>query len=243
VQLLANTFKTYQCPSSPSTNRMLSVPNGTTGIKYVNAIVPGTNPSGSPGSYTYAETTYAAGQDYNLFAADYAPMVGLSDSGSGVVALGMVPGMAVSNLPAAGAMTQNRVTKIVELVDGTSNTTLLSELAGRPNFYAGRNPIGSINDAPPVGIAAKDRFDYNWTSGDFEIKLKGTKANGSALAAGDQPCVMNCSNKGEGIYSFHSGGANILFADGSIRFVRDSLTAPQLAGLITANFGEVVSID
>jgi prepilin-type processing-associated H-X9-DG protein len=51
---------------------------------------------------------------------------------------------------------------------------------------------------------------------------------------------MNCDNQQGDIYSFHTGGANILFADGSVRFVRDSITLNTLAALVTKSGGEVV---
>ncbi len=238
--LLANTFKIYQCPSTAESNRMISVPNGTTGIKYVNKIVPGVNPLWASNKWNYVETTYTTSQDYNLFAADYAPLVQLSDSGSGVVALGMVPGMTTANLPVRGALIQNQITPILSITDGTTNTVMYGELAGRPGLYRGRNRVEDVN----VNVAAKDRFDYNWTSGDFEIKVKGNKPDGTNLAAGDTSAKMiNANNYGDGAYSFHTGGANFLFCDGSVRFLRDSITPAQMVAFTTASFGEIVNAD
>jgi prepilin-type processing-associated H-X9-DG protein len=51
---------------------------------------------------------------------------------------------------------------------------------------------------------------------------------------------MNCNNLQGDVYSFHPSGANICFADGSVRFVRDSITLQTLAALVTKSSQEVV---
>jgi prepilin-type processing-associated H-X9-DG protein len=50
---------------------------------------------------------------------------------------------------------------------------------------------------------------------------------------------MNCSNV-YAIYSFHDGGSNVLFCDGSVKFMRDSITWPTMAALLTRAFGEAI---
>jgi prepilin-type processing-associated H-X9-DG protein len=54
------------------------------------------------------------------------------------------------------------------------------------------------------------------------------------------PCALNCTNSWE-IYSFHSGGANALFADGSVHFLKASMDIRILAHLVTRAGGEMVS--
>jgi prepilin-type N-terminal cleavage/methylation domain-containing protein/prepilin-type processing-associated H-X9-DG protein len=54
-------------------------------------------------------------------------------------------------------------------------------------------------------------------------------------------CVMNCDNQSGDIYSFHTGGANVCFADGSVRFVRESIDINVLVSLVTRGGGEVIS--
>jgi prepilin-type processing-associated H-X9-DG protein len=43
------------------------------------------------------------------------------------------------------------------------------------------------------------------------------------------------------ISSFHPGGANVVFADGSVRFVREQIDIRILARLVTRAGGEVLS--
>jgi prepilin-type processing-associated H-X9-DG protein len=52
----------------------------------------------------------------------------------------------------------------------------------------------------------------------------------------------NAGNNDE-IASFHPGGANLLFADGHVAFLKDSVGVVTLRGLITPNGGEVISSD
>ena len=54
------------------------------------------------------------------------------------------------------------------------------------------------------------------------------------------PCAINCTNDHE-VYSFHPGGANAVFADGSVRFLKASLDMRMFARMATRAGGEVVT--
>ena len=54
------------------------------------------------------------------------------------------------------------------------------------------------------------------------------------------PCAINCTNDRE-VYSFHPGGANAVFADGSVHFLKASIDIRIFAHLVTRAGGEVVS--
>jgi prepilin-type processing-associated H-X9-DG protein len=43
--------------------------------------------------------------------------------------------------------------------------------------------------------------------------------------------------------SYHPGGVNVLFLDGSVHFIKDSIDRPTLRALGTRSGGEVVSAD
>ena len=55
-------------------------------------------------------------------------------------------------------------------------------------------------------------------------------------------CHTNCSNGNE-IYSFHSGGANHVFADGSVKFIRANMDIRQFVKLFTRAGGDIAVID
>ena len=50
---------------------------------------------------------------------------------------------------------------------------------------------------------------------------------------------MNKKNDNEP-YSFHRGGGNFLYSDGSVRFLRESIALSTFAALLTKSAGEVV---
>src|SRR5262249_30635643 len=135
-------------------------------------------------------------------------------------------------VPSKGALRQNGPTRVVEIKDGTSTTTLYSEAAGRNlQYYADRSavPYDSTRITGPI-----------WADSDNRLTVTGTDPTGTTNF-GTGPCAMNCNNLQGDIYSFHTGGANIVFADGSVRFVRDSISIVTLAALVTKAGGEVVN--
>ena len=62
----------------------------------------------------------------------------------------------------------------------------------------------------------------------------------SAAAGWTGTCAINCINDREP-YSFHPGGANSLFADGSVHFLRESIDIRVFCRLISKQGGEVIS--
>jgi prepilin-type processing-associated H-X9-DG protein len=79
-----------------------------------------------------------------------------------------------------------------------------------------------------------------WADSDNRITITGTDATGE-LNIGTGPCAMNCNNLQGDIFSFHTGGANIGFADGSVRFVSQSIPIATLAAMVTKAGGEVIN--
>ncbi len=128
--------------------------------------------------------------------------------------------------PALTASLNPTPTRFANILDGTSNTILLAEDAGRPRRWLARQ---SGQDQVLEGGA--------WNHFKGGIILQGKTADGTANLG---TCSINCTNNGE-VYSFHTGGANAVFADGSVHFLRDSMIIRVLARLITRAGGEVVS--
>ncbi len=72
------------------------------------------------------------------------------------------------------------------------------------------------------------------------------------LAVGPNSPYPNCSTDGGGtiesvgsygLSSFHPGGANVLMLDGSVRFLKDSVSNTTLWALGSIKQGEVISSD
>jgi prepilin-type N-terminal cleavage/methylation domain-containing protein/prepilin-type processing-associated H-X9-DG protein len=127
-----------------------------------------------------------------------------------------------------GVLDVNLSLSVPEIRDGTSNTLLLSEDAGRPDrWQAG------------VMTTALGQLDGGWADHDNEYIVHGYNAAGTSSGG---PCHTNCTNNNE-VYSFHSGGANHVMADGSVRFIRASMDIRQFVKLVTYAGGEVVNND
>ena len=59
------------------------------------------------------------------------------------------------------------------------------------------------------------------------------------------PFVAQGNNAGNNdeLASFHPGGVNVLMGDGSVRFLKDSVSPVTLRALVTPQGGEVISSD
>jgi prepilin-type N-terminal cleavage/methylation domain-containing protein/prepilin-type processing-associated H-X9-DG protein len=135
-----------------------------------------------------------------------------------------------------GVLVANTQTKIGQILDGTSNTILVMEDAGRPNWFVLRRPQGTILPRPE---------GFGWTDPDGGAgSMDGTDRLTGAIngGSGTGTCIMNCNNDSEP-YSFHTGGMNVSMADGSARFISESISAATFAALVTPRGGEVIDSD
>jgi len=59
-----------------------------------------------------------------------------------------------------------------------------------------------------------------------------------------KPCFGLAAGSNNGAFgSFHSGGTNFVFADGSVHFLKDTVNLNVYRALSTRNLGEVLSSD
>lgn len=141
---------------------------------------------------------------------------------------------------AQGALRADEGTPVSEITDGTSNTLLLTEDAGRPKHYLrGRVPGPASSDpgcsnekvlSGRVGGAA-------WASDRNPFPLHGYTTDGKKCPG---PCPINCTNNNE-TYSFHIGGVNAVFVDGSVRFLAETIQIPIFSAIVTRAGNEILS--
>jgi prepilin-type N-terminal cleavage/methylation domain-containing protein/prepilin-type processing-associated H-X9-DG protein len=136
-----------------------------------------------------------------------------------------------------------RKPKIADCTDGTSNTMIVGEDAARPVGYnralqiypdpnTGLPTDGVITPASGGGGAWADPFSYFHVAGALP-DLSGTRGG---------PCMINCTSNNE-LFSFHPGGTNVLFADGSVHFLTQTDTPPIVISMITRAGGEIPPSD
>jgi prepilin-type N-terminal cleavage/methylation domain-containing protein/prepilin-type processing-associated H-X9-DG protein len=135
----------------------------------------------------------------------------------------------------------------IEMIgDGSSNTILIGECAGREDIWReGKMTPAMANRSVPNCARAQGGA---WATNDnpYEIGQRKLWCNlgNSALPLYSGPMKINATNEHSFLfYSFHPSGANFGFADGSVRFVNESAQLWTLAALTTRSGGEVVSLD
>ncbi len=137
----------------------------------------------------------------------------------------------------AGVMQANIVRRIAEITDGTSNTLVISKSP------AGRTSGGGEQAHPSTPIGSTPRVYVSgagWANRESAFGLHGFPADGNGEAPG--PCHTNCVNRNE-VFAFHPGGANHVFADGSVHFVKETANIQVIANLISRAGGEIISSD
>jgi prepilin-type N-terminal cleavage/methylation domain-containing protein/prepilin-type processing-associated H-X9-DG protein len=122
--------------------------------------------------------------------------------------------------------------KLTDVTDGTTNTIMVVEAAGRPLVYRGRTARTDLANDQGIG----------WADSEGPFSFDGSSADGSLEGCGPTAGCVNVMNKKNDNepFSFHSGGANVVFADGHVAFVRASISLPTFAALATRAAGEVV---
>jgi prepilin-type N-terminal cleavage/methylation domain-containing protein/prepilin-type processing-associated H-X9-DG protein len=127
-----------------------------------------------------------------------------------------------------GVLVPNQMTRIADIRDGTSNTIVLTEDAGRPQLWRDAQAVPGQEQAVPGGP---------WAGFKTGITLEGSSFDGTSRPG---PCALNCTNDHE-VYSFHPAGANAVFADGSVHFLQKNMSIRVLAALVTRAGREIVS--
>jgi len=120
---------------------------------------------------------------------------------------------------------------LASISDGTSNTLMVGEVIPSRTAY---NSFWGL-----WGATAGTTVPLGWNSN----TVPASDPAWYAPWALNVPVGCRFSNAAKGFASMHPGGANFVFADGSVRFLKNSISLVTYCALGSRNGGEVVSAD
>ena len=211
---VSKTIPVFLCPSTP-----------TRSIDYSPYFVSLGLPNAGP--FVISATDYSPVRGaHNNFRNACAPTLPTPSNESGVLGVTGVWDIAKSDLTTGKAF-------IAGIRDGTSNTIIFAESAGRHQIYARRTAVAPGAPGTPGWGLNSAFFDHN-----TKIEVMGYDSTGMTQHGGC--CAINCRN-GHGtssstqqqIYAFHAGAANALRADGSVRLLSETTNSGVLGALIS----------
>jgi prepilin-type N-terminal cleavage/methylation domain-containing protein/prepilin-type processing-associated H-X9-DG protein len=162
-------------------------------------------------------------------------------------------------LKLADADIQSGHTPIAAITDGLTNTILLGEGSGRPRFIIrGKdwtddpNRPGNVGTpgiptptapspqgAPNIGVGMLLSHAGGWGDALSAMQFYGATADGIGQPG---PFAINRTND-HNYYSYHTGGANFLLGDGSVRFMTENTPTGLIIDMLTKSQGEVVTFE
>jgi prepilin-type N-terminal cleavage/methylation domain-containing protein/prepilin-type processing-associated H-X9-DG protein len=216
--------KPYLCPSDPNTS------------------TPFTDPSSHPPIGGWARGNYGVTAGYE----DYDHQSGGASYKTSAAGIPQQNGMISSPV-----MASNYGARILEISDGTSNTIMVAELRAGLSAI---DPRGAwAMGFPGASIVNAGRASYNPTPNNL---IGGTGADGGdELQNGGAFCSpataalgMGCTTSGTDMTSaqsrsMHIGGVNCSFADGSVHFVKNTVSQLTWVQLLSKSDGQVTGVD
>jgi prepilin-type N-terminal cleavage/methylation domain-containing protein/prepilin-type processing-associated H-X9-DG protein len=165
------------------------------------------------------------------YTTDYYTIVDITDNGYCDLIEGTGLTNQKRNVDKLLGLLQDTPTSLKKCSDGLSKTFMFFESAGRPINYD-RNRI-AIQTATGVvnGLMTKD---YQWAD-DGVYAVWGNSLDPNCPLT----TIMNCNNY-QGLYSFHNGGGNELFGDGSVSFITDNVDLDTFISLYTRAANDIV---
>ena len=152
-------------------------------------------------------------------------------------------------------------TTLASISDGTSNTAMFSETLRSTSVNNDASEVPVNSQLNVFGVGAGDFTtsvlpNQATCLGAARLRYRGQQFyRGIAPMAfyshtqTPNPKTYDCANSSDYICahiaarSKHSGGVNVAFADGSVKFIKDSISAQTWRALGTKGAGEVVSAD
>ena len=136
-----------------------------------------------------------------------------------------------------GMFYRNSKTSLAEVTDGTSQTIAVGERSHNLSYVTWT--ARSINGWLGVTRGVEGGTDqFNPSPEECWVQVLGPAGLEDGVRTINQPVAHV-----EDYWSRHPGGANFLFADGSVHFLKSSINATSWRALATRNGGEAISAD
>ncbi len=154
-------------------------------------------------------------------------------------------------LATQGVLIKAAPAKIRDIMDGASNTIMVVESAGKPDVWvygklmtAAGYAASNSKAKAKVTIVGGTNYNHDgtgWADPDAGLSLDGTTrstTDPTGFTIGGRT-MINGTNVSE-VYSFHTGGAQVVMADGSVRFISENVDWVTFGGLCTRAGGETL---
>lgn len=122
-------------------------------------------------------------------------------------------------------------TKIGHITDGSSNTILLFEMAGKPYHWK----LG-LQQPDPTNAQF---YSHGPWAGNNGVSIYNWSGDGLSKGCDDCRSFINIDNE-VSPYSFHAGTVNIMLADGSTRSLSENIDSTTFMNLCRKQDGEVI---
>ena len=166
-----------------------------------------------------------------------------------------------NKLARADGLLKKSMTRLGECIDGLSQTIAIAEDAGRDATFVAQyteNTGGMPNYGTGIpGYATAGHRFWRWadphngfgTTGGINGKFRPMNCAPSSYLTPSATCADgvtsgvagNKAGANQQIFSYHSGGANVLMGDGSLKFLRDSTNVVVIRKITTLKGQDIVS--
>jgi prepilin-type processing-associated H-X9-DG protein len=157
--------------------------------------------------------------------------------------------------PAGGGIRISGGSRFADILDGASNTVVIAEDVGRGAFGVINGKYTNTQNGTVTGTTLDPASGFTkiarWAEPDQANGVSGPPGatvagkvinNNNTPIGGPSTCPWTTNNCGlnDEIFSFHTGGAMVVFADGHVQLLRDTISPQQMRFLITPMGGEVL---